>query len=237
MKWKMILAMVLAGPGWVIHSATAGEIPRDDLVVELLMSGDARDSSGNDHHGQIEGATPAIDRHGQQGMAYHFDGDDWISLSPPPTISDQALTISIWARYDDGPHDWWNNCMVAQDNGGGQNGRRIIQLSTAGRSITWHRMGENDLMSPVPLHTERWYHIVASFDGKRHRLYIDGLLQDTRFGSMGQHDEEPLYIGRKGSDEPDFTFRGRLDDVRIYNRALSGEQVIQLYQENPACCK
>lgn len=39
------------------------------------------------------------------------------------------------------------------------------------------------------------------------------------------------FLGRKGSDEPEFNFRGDLDDVRIYNRALSGEEILQLYGE------
>ncbi|MFC1526376.1 LamG domain-containing protein [Candidatus Latescibacterota bacterium] len=210
-------------------------VPRQDLAIELLMSGDARDTSDNGHHGKIEGATPATDRFGREGMALHFDGDDWILVSPPPALSDQAITVSLWARYDSSEFRWWNNCMLAQDNGSDDGDRRIIQLSTHWRSIDWHRMGEaEDANSPVIIEPDVWYHIAATYDGHNHRLYVDGLLHDTRSGSLRQHSEEPLFVGRKGSDETDFTFRGVLDDVRIYNRALSGEEIARLYQETIA---
>jgi hypothetical protein len=217
--------------GW--RDAEIG-VPGGELALELLLDGDSRDSSGNEYHGQIEGATPIVDRVGRQGMAYHFGGDDWIAVAAPPDLSDQALTVSLWAQYNSGEFEWWNNCMLAQDDGDDSGQRRIIQLSTIPRSICWHRMGEGDAQSPVPLAAEVWYHIAATYDGHYHRLYVDGLLQDTREGSLSTHREEPLYLGRKGSEEPGFNFRGALDDVRIYNRPLSSEEIVRLYLEDPA---
>ena len=225
----VLMSVALAGCG-----GTETEAPRQGLVLELLLDGDALDTSGNGYHGQVEGAAPAADRAGRSGMAYRFDGDDWIVVTPPPPLGDGELTVSLWARYDRGEFGWWNNCLLAQDDGDDGGDRRIIQLSTTSRSICWHRMGERDAVSPVPLTEEAWHHVVASFDGRRHRLYVDGLLHDSRYGGLGQHESEPLYLGRKGSEEWDFTFRGVLDDVRVYNRALSIDEVLSLYREDPA---
>jgi len=234
MKWNRVvwLALAILIPPACKEADLA--VPRQDIVVELLMSGDARDTSGRGHDGQIEGATPATDRFGREHMAFHFDGEDWIVVSPPPDLSDRAMTVSMWARYDSCEFRWWNNCMLAQDNGDDEGDRRIIQLSTHWQSVCWHRMSEEDANSPVVLQPEAWYHLAATYDGRHHRLYVDGLLHDTRSGSLRKHSEEPLFVGRKGSEEWDFTFRGVLDDVRIYNRALSGEEIARLYRETPS---
>jgi hypothetical protein len=211
--------------------STALIVSRQALVLELLLDGNARDTSGSDSDGVVEGATLVDDRFGRPGRAYHFDGDDFIMVSPPPSLSREALTVSVWARYDSSEFDWWNNAILCQDSGD-EDGRRIIQLSTEDRSITWHRMDfGRDAHSLVPLEIGRWYHVVVTFDGAFHHLYIDGLLHDSRRGRLISHPDEPLYLGRKGSDEPEFNFRGGLDDLRIYNRALTGEEILQFYGE------
>ena len=207
-------------------------ISREALVLELLFDGNAEDTSGSDSDGVVEGATLSNDRFGRPRQAYHFDGDGSIIVSPPPDLSRRSLSISVWARYDSSEFDWWNNAILCQDNGEDEDGRRVIQLSTEDRPITWHRMNfGRDAHSLVPLEIGRWYHVVVTFDGAFHRLYIDGLLHDSRRGRLTSHPDEPLYLGRKGSDEPVFNFHGYIDDVRIYNRTLSGEEILQLYGE------
>ena len=207
-------------------------VSREALVLELLLDGNARDTSGSERHGLVEGAALSDDRFGRPQRAYHFDGGDFIAVSPPPSLSPKSLTVSVWVRYDSSEFAWRNNAILCQDNGEAEEGRRIIQLSTKNRSITWHRMSSGrDPHSLVPLEIGHWYHVVVTFDGGFHRLYIDGLLHDTRNGRLTSHPDEPLYLGRKGTDEPAFNFRGDLDDLRIYNRTLSGEEIMQLYGE------
>lgn len=230
------IACRLAAAGLLVAvslPADTSTVPRDDLVIELLFSGDAQDGSGNGYHGEIHDAVLAPDRFGRPDHAFRFDGDDWVIVDPPPAFSDEQITVSMWAHYDRVHAQWWNNCMFGQDNGNEESGRRVLQISTNGPSVVWHRMMEEDLFSPAGVQAKTWVHIAATYDGEHHRLYVDGLHTDTEPGTLRKHDEEPLYIGRCGDMNWNFTFEGILDDVRVYNRALTGEEVLQLYRETP----
>ena len=106
-------------PDWPsIHDDGHMSIPRADLVLELLLDGNADDTSGGGHHGIVRGPVPAGDRFGNPAGALLFNGaDDHIVVSPPPRLSDRAFTVSIWARVDTGNMQGWRHCFICQDNG------------------------------------------------------------------------------------------------------------------------
>jgi hypothetical protein len=212
---------------------------RDGLVAEYLFCGNANDSSGNGFHGRVEGTVLTSDRFGQSNHAYAFDGEKaFIEISPPPLLSNEAFSISVWAQYDENASlAWWNNAIVSQDDGGKNknkdNLRRVFQLSTLGPTITWHRMKETtDAVSKSHLKRGVWYHFTAVFDGAFHKLYINGELHDTQAGTLRPHLEEPILIGKKNTNEKRFLFHGVIDDIRLYNRVLSEQEIIALYTEN-----
>ena len=64
-----------------------------------------------------------------------------------------------------------------------------------------------------------------------HRLYLDGVPHDETEAPFPPHAEEPIDIGRKGSGELDFYFKGSIDDVRIYTERLSQEEIMALTRE------
>lgn len=78
---------------------------------------------------------------------------------------------------------------------------------------------------------EHWYHVTLTYEESRYRMYVNGRLVAERTGSFTPYDEEPMYIGRKSTDEPYFFFQGRIDDLRIYNRALENREIEALYLE------
>ena len=208
-------------------------IDRSNLVLELLFDGNARDTSGGGHHGEVDGAVLTADRFGRQNAAYAFDGrNDFISVSPPPALLEDAFTLSVWVNYDDGAFSrYWTNGIITQDDGGGK--RRVFQLSTLGPLPTWHLMGRGrDPLITRPVGTSLWRHLAVTHDGTVHRLYLDGELHDQTEAPFPPHAEEPINVGRKGSGEPDFYFKGAIDDVRIYTETLSQEDIMALSREN-----
>jgi L-amino acid N-acyltransferase YncA len=210
-------------------------IPRDGLIAEYLFSGNVQDTSGRGHHGVVHGATPCPDRFGAPDRAYRFDGvDDFIEVTPPPALNDRALTVSVWARFDRRPLRGWTNCIVAQDNGNdADQSARVFQLSTDHHHIVWHRMvGARDPMCKRRVRFATWYHLVATYDAGEHRLYLDGVWQDTVRHRFWTHATQPLHIGRKGADERFFFFKGAIDDLRIYERALAPDEVAALFRES-----
>jgi GNAT superfamily N-acetyltransferase len=207
--------------------------PREGLVLELLLDGNADDTSGRGHHGVVHGAAPTTDRFGTPNGALLFDGtDDHVVVAPPP-LGDSAMSVSVWGRVDTGALGGWTNCIVCQDNGDdADRSRRIFQLSLLNGRIVWHRMIlVEDPVARGLVIPGTWFHAAAVVDRGVHRLYIDGTPQGSARDAQRVHPDEPLYIGRKGTNETSFFFRGAIDDLRIYNRALTAEEVRRLHDE------
>ena len=209
-------------------------VPRDGLVLELLLNGSAADSSGAGHQGVIHGATFTTDRFGRPDAAGLFDGvDDHIAIDPPVPLN-SAFSVSLWARIDTGNMQGWSNCLIAQDNGDDNDqSRRVFQLSVYNGRVVWPRMiNTRDPTGRRLIVPGAWFHAVAVVEDSRHRLYVDGAMQDSVTHAGRRHATEPIYIGRKGTPESCFFTRGAIDDVRVYNRALGSGEISELYRES-----
>lgn len=210
---------------------------REGLIGEYLFDGSAEDTSGHGNHGRVEGVTLTTNRFGETNRAYAFSGEgDFIVLDQPLALNAEAFSVSVWTKYDqEASLKGWNNAIISQDDHGRQSdqSQRVFQLSTKGAFLTWHRMLQTpDVVCKLPVQRDVWYHIVAVYDGVSHKLYINGELQDEQTGSFKPNNEEPIYFGKKNSKEKRFWFHGVLDDIRIYNRALSEKEALELFSEH-----
>jgi Predicted transcriptional regulators len=202
---------------------------KQGLIAEYLFNGGPQDSSGNGQHAQVHGAVLCADRFGQPASAYVFDGvDDYLVLNPAPSLNADAFSVSVWCCYDaNSKQEGWNGAIVSQH---GQHKNYAFQLSTYDAQITCHRfLIDPDLSVAKPLQREFWYHIVVTYEHETFRLYKNGRLECEQAGVFQPDPNEPMYIGRKASDEPYFFFNGRIDDLRLYERALNEEEIQALY--------
>ena len=89
-------------------------------------------------------------------------------------------------------------------------------------------MGERDTYRSTVLQSGRWYHVAATYDGSMWRLYLNGL-QDGLRSESGTllSGSNPFYIGAQGIGS--FPFSGSVDDVHIYRRALSPQEIAAIY--------
>ena len=177
-------------------------------------------------------AIPTADRFGNPDGALLFDGvDDHVSISPPPPLR-ESFSVSVWARVDTGQLGGWTNCLVCQDDGNdARQSRRVFQISLLNGRMVWHRMTRvEDPVSRGLVIPGTWVHAAAVVDRGRHRLYVDGVLHDSARDLQRVHPDEPLYLGRKGTNEPSFFFRGAIDDLRLYDRALAAPEVRTLFE-------
>src|SRR3989344_3153405 len=105
----------------------------------------------------------------------------------------------------------------------------VQEVATAYDSTT-------DLKGSTILTTNRWYHVVVTYQGGNHmRIYLDGNLEvedTTGIPTDFTNTAEPLYVG--WLEDADRSFNGLIDDVRIYNRALSAGEITQLYKQGAA---
>jgi hypothetical protein len=186
--------------------------------------------------GVVHGATPTPDRFGRPDRAFAFDGvDDYIAISPPLPLTRGALSVSAWIRCEPRDFSGWTNCIVAQDDGDDNDpARRVFQLSLDSGHVVWHQMGgeARDPMCRRRVRPGTWHHVAAVHHRGVSRVYLDGVLHDTVEQTLRRHDTQPIHIGRKGTPEPSFYFRGAIDDVRLYDVGLGDDEIAALCHEN-----
>jgi len=208
------------------------------LVAWYPFDGNASDMSGNGNHGTVNGATLGTDRQGVVGKAYSFDGvDDWIEVPPSSQLSIQEnLSVSFWFELNslsDG-----NFLQKGNSNNGWE--WELVYSGSLGPVSTIHQHDgsspHTNVFSNKSLSLNRFSNLISVFSANNFlKLYIDGRLvgSSSSFSASFGGGNSPLYIGaRKGwasHPDPFRPFKGSIDDIRIYNRALSAGEVQALY--------
>jgi hypothetical protein len=230
---KMALAVfVLAVCPTVRADLSAG------LVAYYPFSGNANDASGNEHNGSVHGATLTTDRFGNPNSAYHFDGlNDYVRVPDDPQLDGMsALTLSVWVKINSVDRDTEVlNKWVAGDSP--LDGAYAMGID-AGEQTAFQYCTDHDYVikiSKVALGIGSWHHIAGVYTGTQASIYIDGSLvalsrNDPDVTGPLHRISEDLLIGC-GNLRGILTsfFQGSIDDVRIYNRALTDSEILDLF--------
>jgi hypothetical protein len=209
---------------------------RDKLVGEWLFSGDANDSSGFSHHGLVRNAKLAVDRFGKEASAFYFNGTGSIRIKNNDVFKEiekiNDFSFSIWINIE----RWYQGYFPVFDkyfeSAPWQGGFGYVMEVTNFRGITF--LSNRDIKfdavtKPVP---GRWYHIVFISDGKNGKIYFyfNGRKDNEINGRAQLNTDEDFYIGYSPSGGLEYAI-GMIDDFRMFNTALSPEQVLELYGE------
>jgi len=199
-----------------VNSKLTGDPLRKGLVAYYPFNGNAKDASGNGNDGEVKGATLKVDRHGNIDSAYGFEGASEIKAAKPKELT-HINTISCWVKIAAIP-----KYQYVVDFGENSNWIEVIHgsyIRVAGKDRRYFD-------SKKPVQEMIWHHIVLALNGSHIKLFINGkedgsITGDSKvagpFLSIGMpHDH------RRG-------FHGSIDDIRIYNRALSADEVKALY--------
>ncbi|MDA7633490.1 LamG domain-containing protein [bacterium] len=227
-----------AQPAWV----------NDGLVAYYPFNGDAEDQSGSGNHLRNQGSILVDDRFSSGNSAARFDGDSylWAPDSVLPA-KNSPRSISIWVKAD-------GDLFTLIESSTGIETQTGLVMSygnlpvIVGRGGVWIEIW-NDIASGtgiryvskssestgVFLHSERsarredWHHVCYTFDGQTLSYFYNGILANTK-ESQEFHDERAsrLYIGG-WPDAGGKGLVGAIDDVRIYDRALSAGEVKELH--------
>jgi len=207
------------------------------LVAYYPFNAGPNDESGYGQKGTIDGAVLTEDRHGDKNGAYSFDGvkaSILVKVLQMPALH-EAQSFSWWYLIDSLPvfSDEWGagNMIALVDTAMGigiQFGFRGPAYQSLGLD-TWN-WGGGTLLESLPPGVNIWHHCVYAFDGMVHQFYIDGQLTAHLKKETQQGMPTLLMFGNYPSG--DQFFAGRLDDIRIYNRAISMEEIKQLYNLN-----
>jgi hypothetical protein len=210
---------------------------QNGLVGYWPFCGNANDESGNGNDGTVNGSTLSEDRFGAMGKAYDFDGMDDLIETTLTNIQSQNYTISCWYNsLLNIQGDQEISLVVSRDSPYATNGLYIYFIG--GQPHYYFDRSRcylsNTLISDtINLNNGTWNNYVAIFNNGFMSIYSNGILVDTLSTS------EPLCVNGNfvfGNDNilPNRFFKGSLDDIGIWNRALSAEEVQQLYTIN-AC--
>lgn len=213
--------------------AQGPDFPRDGLIGYFPFNGDARDFSGNGLDGTVHGLSFAPDRFGVANRAFFFNGTtDYIEVprSESFNFGTNDFTLSVWIK----PAGFARNAYVvgkAFPSAGRGYGLATTGLNTAYAFIAAD-LPYVELYGGSGISTGGWHHLIAVYKRNSSLLiYDDGVLVgQTPIGSeAGDIDNpEPLSIGKAISDASPFA--GSIDDVRIYDRALSDAEAKALHE-------
>ncbi|MCX7922997.1 MAG: stalk domain-containing protein [Clostridia bacterium] len=202
------------------------------LVAHYRFDNDFRDSAGLGHDGLKFGNISFVN--GVSGMAAKFDGKSYVEVEDSDYLDfDKGFTFSAWIYKDD------NRPLRGQPI--------ISKLAGNDEERYPYAFGDYDFFPSVSLidqydnsttiysqqrvDFQKWTLVTATFDGKSVKIYSNGVLKDNKtFSSILPVSTGSLYIGCNVDGETQF-FEGMMDDVRLYNYALSPTEVEATFNE------
>lgn len=202
------------------------------------------DQSDRKNNGTIAGATYTA---GRNGGAYSLSGNnDHITAPNSDSLEIQdKLTLAVWVNLtslnpggygnevgyiiNKGDDLWWNPAFsIGYGKGGGEPFFHVCNATDQQNG------GGKSAGSARKLELGKWYHLAGVYDGATVKFYINGNLEKTEaYSGPLRSDKAPVHLGGGklfGVDWGNhFTVNGLIDDVMIYDRALSAEEITQLW--------
>ena len=187
----------------------------------------AADSTIYGNHGTLTNMDPSTDWvAGKIGSGLDFDGNnDFVDIGvPASTILDlsDAFTVMAWVKPTGSFHSSWN--YVVRHKSKFEFGFYGPGEAEQPRLKVKNDSGTRLEVEGDPLAQGQWYHVAGVRSGSWLGIYVDGVLKDSRNDFAGDlnSNAEFLGIGGEGGDD---AFNGTIDDVRIYNHALTQEEI------------
>jgi uncharacterized protein (TIGR02145 family) len=242
MKNKILFLIAVATLG--LTAATMAQnlpiyVPANGLVGWWPFNGNANDESGNGNNGAINGAVLSIDRFGYSNQAFNFDGiNDRIKIPFNLSFTNDTGSISLWMYSTQLPTvNDPQDCLFGKGWGYPQlvyrnNSKVYIQIANS--SSSFPSVGTQSNIS-----SNTWTHVLAIYEGPSLKIYINGTLNNSQILSPMPNYysfcNSEFWIGgfrHQNSCMPNDSvqfFQGRIDDVGFWNRALTQQEITNLY--------
>ena len=201
------------------NSPAAGPA-QTDLVAYYEFEGNANDSAGGHHGTQVGDPIYVL---GMTGQAIDLDGvGDYVDCGNPPAFNmTKQISVSAWVNIRDVSTQWAS--IVSK-------GRSAWRLCTWFDELRIHFAVTDShyVNAETVLHPNQWYHVCGTYDGASIRIYIDGVEagREPYSGDIGTSSDS-VWIGDY-SGSPGREWDGQIDEVRIYDRALSQTEIVDL---------
>ncbi len=242
MKKRSVLLAAVAMMG--LTAATMAQVPdyvpTQGLVGWWPFNGNANDESGNGNNGTVNGATLAEDRFGQGGKAYAFDGQgNYIQVANSNSLNFNTGTVNVWVNTSE-KKEATLICKNLFSNATNENWHVIINEKNTGTIGLYTKHGSS--CSPglgwqgntvsFEFNFSTWQMITAVILSDTTHIYMNGERIQS-INTTGQMDDCPgdVQIGRHWANDTRY-FYGTIDDIGIWNRVLSNQEIKDLYNAN-----
>lgn len=209
------------------------------FCIRTVTKTEYNDDSGNGH--TVTSVNTSVNSSGKNGNAMRTFGNGSYAVVEPEKVTGldglNQITISAWVNIES---NYIATAMVQNRDvilKGGENGYayrimigadKTVQFVLATDQTGWYENGANVITAPSTIHSGRWYNIVCTYNGQEAAIYIDGKkAASSPLNGTILPTNEALYIG--GSPEINSTEPGMIDEVEIYKRALTDNEVLKLY--------
>ena len=227
---------------------------KQGLVAYYPFDGSAADESGNQNNPIFNNATLTKDRLGKANSAYHFNGiNNYMRIPNSPSLNmKDKISISVWVRPTGFYHDVCHASTILCKGGGnyepGDYAMRFDDaLFTNGAGCSdsipddihqnFRGTGTGLIAYSPLINKNEWYAVTYTNDGTKARLYVNCEMKYSvpfKETFTNLHD---LFIGKTNDEFFPFWLNADLDDLRIYDRALSEDEIGSLCDKKPETIK
>lgn len=212
-------------------------VPTNGLVAYWPFNGNANDESGNGNNGTNNGANLINDRFGNANSAYELSTliDNLTVNNVQPAFNNNALSVSLWMKF---PTQYNQSSLALVKNGTTYtNGFDVAidQNNTAygvNNYLVVFLVGNGVAVSFIANQAELgvWSNIVSTFDGSNIKIYLNGIIKATQsFNQSMNIPNNNLVIGSWDNPTTPAVRTRQIDDIGIWNRALSQQEITNLY--------
>ena len=236
----VLLLVVLLMSSSSLKAQVPSYVPTNGLVGWWPFNGNANDESGNGNNGTVNGATLTSDRFGTANNAYSFNGVNNFIQCPNQMLTG-SVSFSGWYKMSN--FNTPGNDMFFISNQSTSNDIYSSNIAFGFRSYQGQYGHSTYVQTPLTGYyatnnlptTNVWHHIFCVFEeGIYVRMYLDNQLvyNNTNVITNSSQASFPLLFGGTGTSNFYF-YSGQLDDIAIWNRALTQQEITALYNGCP----
>jgi hypothetical protein len=212
LSWVFFISIPLFIVGYTGAGTGGGFDPAAGLIHYYPFTGNAQDFGEDPKYGTPDGALLTTDRHGSADSAYSFDGSSVITLDYFPVPD--PVTVSAWIKTSQTPSNILLWRELPSEIGSDREGLTItdgnIEYVVSNGAMLGAVTGDADIS------TGAWVHVAAVKSANTITLYVNGPYETEGTMSMALTLNN-LTIG--------YLFTGSIDEVRVYSRALSQNEI------------
>jgi hypothetical protein len=225
---KQLLTLITLTFATTLTAQIPNYVPSNGLLGWWPFNGNANDESGNGNNGTVNGATLTADRFGVADKAYVFDGvDDFIKVNQLYDL--EQRTVNLWflglELFQSGNSAYQ---ILNVDTQILQYGLTSLQIE----NNTLHLFGGGEQFPfTIPIDSNSWYMVTTTRDLSSVKYYLNGIFIGASVSgtvTSTSNDNPNLLIGVDRAETVQF-FNGSIDDIGIWNRALSACEIQDLY--------